>query len=260
MPFEFGLRIASPSALYKFQQGATKWCFTNKSVNVDFGGDTYVPAVVSHGKIERTADVFRSEVDIELDRANEMALAFVPRGLGKVLSITIFRIVGGDVIVEWVGHVTSNKWSNERFVLTCNISQSGLSKPALPRKYQRMCPFALYSIGCGLSENSFATIGTVYSTNGIAVVCNAAASKPDGYFIGGRIKNLAGYQRLIIGHESNNLTLFSPLSELRDGDSVWIFAGCDHTPETCSGKFGNIENFGGQPWIPDRNPFDGGIL
>jgi hypothetical protein len=36
---------------------------------------------------------------------------------------------------------------------------------------------------------------------------------------------------------------------------VSYYPGCDRTRLTCSLKFGNIANFGGFPWVPQKNPF-----
>lgn len=51
-----------------------------------------------------------------------------------------------------------------------------------------------------------------------------------------------------------DLALKTPLP-IAPGDSFNVYAGCDHLPATCSGKFGtgasgNIKNYGGHPTIP----------
>jgi hypothetical protein len=41
------------------------------------------------------------------------------------------------------------------------------------------------------------------------------------------------------------------------GQAVTLYPGCDHTTTTCDGKFSNLNNYGGFPHIPTKNPFGG---
>jgi len=41
------------------------------------------------------------------------------------------------------------------------------------------------------------------------------------------------------------------------GDQVRAYPGCDHSLITCANKFGNSLNFGGFPFMPEKNPMDG---
>ena len=43
------------------------------------------------------------------------------------------------------------------------------------------------------------------------------------------------------------------------GQDVDVFAGCDHTVDTCDQKFDNVINYGGWPYVPSKNPFESGI-
>ena len=59
---------------------------------------------------------------------------------------------------------------------------------------------------------------------------------------------------------TGTLTLNLPFSDLTVGDTVKAFAGCNHTTEVCDGKFANLLNYGGFPFIPQKNPMDGTII
>jgi hypothetical protein len=52
-----------------------------------------------------------------------------------------------------------------------------------------------------------------------------------------------------------DLSLQMPIVGLQIGDSVEVYAGCDWLVQTCNGKFGNKNNFGGFPELPTKNPF-----
>jgi uncharacterized phage protein (TIGR02218 family) len=48
-----------------------------------------------------------------------------------------------------------------------------------------------------------------------------------------------------------SLTLLYPLESVpAPGDGFTVYYGCDHTPGTCQGKFGNLANFRGFPYVP----------
>jgi uncharacterized phage protein (TIGR02218 family) len=93
----------------------------------------------------------------------------------------------------------------------------------------------------------------------VTVQVAVAASRPDGYFVGGMLATTAG-ARMIVGHAGIDLTLVAPMVGLTAGDAVQLYAGCDHTMAHCKDRFGNLDNFGGFPFIPVKNPFTGDAI
>ena len=84
-------------------------------------------------------------------------------------------------------------------------------------------------------------------------------AKPVGWFVGGRL-TAAGAQRLIVASSGGAVTLSAPIPGLTAGDAFDAYPGCDHTLGTCASKFGNQLNFGGFPYIPQKNPFTGDAI
>jgi len=74
------------------------------------------------------------------------------------------------------------------------------------------------------------------------------------------IGRITGVRRSIVAHSGANLTLTRPVPEFAVGSQIRLYPGCDHTKGTCNTKFNNLDNFGGFPWIPIRNPFDGNSI
>lgn len=68
-----------------------------------------------------------------------------------------------------------------------------------------------------------------------------------------------GSVHMITEHTRGKLTLIRalPTTELEHVTSIAISPGCDHYATTCKNKFGNIENFGGFPYMAAANPFAG---
>jgi len=102
---------------------------------------------------------------------------------------------------------------------------------------------------------AFSGFSAVGSISGNVLGIAAAAGKPDGWYTAGMVKRTnTNEHRLIIGHVGANLTLYAPFSGISFGEAVQIFAGCDHTIETCDTKFGNSTNCSAWNAVPLRNP------
>ena len=52
------------------------------------------------------------------------------------------------------------------------------------------------------------------------------------------------------------ITILTP-ALLAVGRVLATYPGCDGTWNTCINKFNNWKNYGGQPWIPIKNPMGG---
>jgi hypothetical protein len=59
---------------------------------------------------------------------------------------------------------------------------------------------------------------------------------------------------MITDHVGEKISIAYRFSELKDGDTVDAYAGCDGRAETCRDKFDNIDNFLGFPFTPQENP------
>ena len=88
-----------------------------------------------------------------------------------------------------------------------------------------------------------------------------ANGEADGFYDGGFVffSSINDY-RLILSHVGNDLTLLLPFPSDAAGETVRIFAGCDHTIATCKTKFDNVLNYGGFAFVPILNPFLTGLV
>ena len=55
----------------------------------------------------------------------------------------------------------------------------------------------------------------------------------------------------------DQIQILNAFEGLSAGEAMTAFAGCRRIRQVCNTKFSNIENFGGFPYIPIRNPFGG---
>jgi uncharacterized phage protein (TIGR02218 family) len=157
-----------------------------------------------------------------------------------------------------MGRILNVSWSGAAAQIHCESVYSSIKRPGLRRMYQKQCPHVLYSASCGVSAAAEKVTRTVSSITGLDVTVSSLSGFSDGYFAGGYIEWITGgftERRSIRGHTGNVLTVnFQPYGL---AGSVDIYPGCDHTLTTCNTKYSNSANYGGMPYIPTKNPFDG---
>jgi len=124
----------------------------------------------------------------------------------------------------------------------------------MPRNiYSPTCVHTLYDSGCGVIRGTYSASGVVGagSTAGLIETSVAAAGHAQGsiLFTSGANANVRATVKSAVAGAS--LTLMYPLpSPPATGDSFTVAFGCDHTRGTCQGKFDNLANFRGFPFVP----------
>lgn len=128
--------------------------------------------------------------------------------------------------------------------------------------------FGNAATGCPVNVESFSRTVDIFSTTRSQRIVTLDLPPPGGnaeYFRGGYLKHIESGQ--IFGVEwCNNggtggririsLSTWNPI--LIPGELVKVFPGCRHTTEDCS-RYGNAPNFGGFPFVPNRNPTMQGV-
>jgi hypothetical protein len=140
---------------------------------------------------------------------------------------------------------------------------------AVPRYYfERLCNHSLYGPGCNLNKTAFDFASEILSLNPaqreIVVQGRPVGALTDhftaGYFFHDPSgNNFACAWSAYSGASDFKLKLHTWNPEFEVGDTITLFAGCNHTTGDCQNKFGNIANFGGFPRIPNRNPVVNGV-
>jgi len=124
----------------------------------------------------------------------------------------------------------------------------------MPRNiYSPTCVHTLYDSGCGVIRGAYSASGTVGvgSTAGAINTSVAAAGHVQGsiLFTSGVNANVRATVKSVIAGAT--LALMYPLpSPPATGDAFTVAFGCDHTRGTCQGRFNNLANFRGFPFVP----------
>ncbi len=142
--------------------------------------------------------------------------------------------------------------SQARIKIRSDVSLLNISMPRNP--YQPECRHTLFDAGCTLSRSSFVVSSTAASGS-TAQTLNCALAQAAGFFDLGTLQFTggpnAGTWRAVRRYTPGVLVLSVPLPAAPGvGDAFNVSPGCDKLQATCSGKFANLPNFGGYPYIP----------
>lgn len=270
-----------PVFLYLFQQGSQAWRFTTRGVQETFGGEPYLPTTASHTEVKQSSEMSKDGIKLTFKRTDAFASQFLGYAPDVVTTLTVFRFHSSDpsaeAMVYWKGRVAGSRAGGATIEVECESIFTSMRRPGLRARYQRSCRHALYGRGCNLDPEAFAVAAVADSLSASQVVLTSseAAAKPDGFFFGGMVRASDESLRLIVNHVGSTLTLSRPLIGLKaDLDAVGygesyggpygevaikLYPGCDHTPTGCLG-FDNLDNYGGFPYIPKKNPMGGSSI
>jgi len=124
----------------------------------------------------------------------------------------------------------------------------------IPRNlYSPTCVHTLYDSGCGVIRGTYSASGTAAagSSAGLILTGVAASGQAQGslVFTSGANANVRATVKSVVAGVS--LSLMYPLPQTpAAGDGFTVAFGCDHTRGTCQGRFNNLANFRGFPFVP----------
>lgn len=128
---------------------------------------------------------------------------------------------------------------------------------AIPRQvYQAQCQATVYDTECGLSRGPLTVAGAATGASTLGrTQFPSNLVQATGHFDLGTLTWTsganAGVARTVKRQQGGTVTLLSTLpAAVVAGDSFTVVPGCDGLQATCSGKFGNLARFKGQPYIP----------
>jgi len=250
-----------PLELYRFALGEQIWLFTSADHEVAYGEDTYVPVFIQREGFTKGGDARKSNLDIKVSAANDLALLFRTGWLNGILMVTIYRHHSNDTdySVLWKGRVVSCKWSGSVATLTSENTATMFARAGLRRVYQVGCPHVLYGSACGLDASSWQVTATVSAVTDGTLTLSGIDGYADGYFLGG-MAQIGDDKRMIVAHGSGSITMVDSVGSAAEGNTVTLWPGCARTMTACLNKFNNLDNYGGLPFLPDKNPFSGDAL
>jgi len=161
---------------------------------------------------------------------------------------TVIRFVGNIGDLDQVSRTVAK--------FTCKSKVEDLNIQIPRNILQPTCIHTLFDAGCTLNKASFGVSGIVQAGSTVNKLITSL-TQADGYFDNGQLVFTSGTNN---GHivavkaylnSSGTVFFVVPLPATPSaGDTFTIYPGCDKTQATCSGKFANLANFGGFPYVP----------
>lgn len=256
----------SPVECYKFIGTFRTYRYTSADSAQTVNGEVYQPVAGRRGNIRagtQSDDNLSLEIELpfDVDVVRDYAYSESPPGL----TLEVYRVhrntdFATDWVLLWKGKVSAfNVDGRVAKIRVPSIFSRALQADLPSAYYQAPCNHVLFDARCKLARASYTITTTVTEpgTNAFTVASDGAA---DGELAAGEaVITRTGERRLILGNISDTITINYPFVDLRDGDEVELTLGCDHAFSTCKAKFNNSINFGGHPFIPADNPFQGEV-
>ncbi len=266
-PYEISEEQSQPVELYTIQLGVDVWRYTSADGPFTIASETWEPFAISRTPFEESQEEQGQNVEVRLPGDAPICRRYIATVPGESATIRIERVQELDaalqriVVLDGVIQTVSFEKGGEIAVLSVVTLRSAYSR-TLPRDvYSAVCNHVLYDDRCKVAEASYRVTQEVLSVSGNLITINNLNLQSDGYWVPGFVELTGSVRdfRVVLAHTGNVLTLPLPFSVNPTGELVRVYAGCDHSPQTCNTKFSNLLNFGGYPFVPTKNPFQTGL-
>jgi uncharacterized phage protein (TIGR02218 family) len=159
---------------------------------------------------------------------------------------TVLRFSG------FIGALDELTRSSAKLNVNAGTAYLSMQLPALI--LQPGCTNTLFDARCGLAKISFAD-SLVVQAGSTANKIITTSARPDGYFDNGQLVFTSGPNNGLVKavrqYQGGLISFNSPLPFAPNaGDTFTAYPGCDKRQVTCSGKFANLVNFEGFPYVP----------
>jgi hypothetical protein len=252
-----------PVELYRFTQGTDIWTHTSADMAITFQDEVYAPAPIRRGELPQNEERETATMDVYLDPSLDLVVDFISGATPAPMNLTLLRrhrdVTGlTEQAVQFIGQVGVVEFSEGEVHMTCVPMQKAVQRQIPRWLYQTQCNHMLYDEFCTVNPIAFTFPGTISAITGKVLTVPEAAGKPDGYYNGGFIKDGNAYA-FIQTHVGTQFNMLAITYKFRVGDTIATTAGCDRTVGTCASKFANLANNMSFPYMPDKNPYSGGL-
>lgn len=277
---ELSRAIGDPVALYFFRYGTDSgsyYAYTDADHEISAPGSlvgetvVYIPRPIMRGNIVSNGTLDRSAIELRMPHTDNLADLFRIYPPSQVVTCVIRQghlgETSGDYPAVWSGRIIGMAFESSEAVLNLEPVITSLRRTGLRRQYQFGCPHVLYGDQC-LADKPSATVSvniTSATSNTITMPAAWYGAISVNKYLSGLVEwtNDRGNQEIrnilqISG--GKDLVLNGPVTDLTAGHAISVSLGCNRqhgafdTVGDCKNLHNNINNFGGQPWIPFTNP------
>lgn len=274
-----------PIELFRFSNTEETFKYSNGQFETVFNSETYIPIAISRSDPDLQSVTSQRSLTVTVPADNDFVqryVSFVPATIDEFKLFRLHTTDGGtpETITYFSGRVVSVGFKNKIAEITIQNFGAILDRLVPQQTTRNPCNHILYDSKCAVVDTSFAITGivTAISGDGLSVTIDTGSNiVPDTgleltaqlvadptFFNGGFISRSNIELRMVraVVDDTGNkatLTVVFPFQTLEVGNSLIMFAGCDHKLPTCDTKFANSDRYGGFPFIPEKNPFVIGV-
>jgi len=261
---EISIQMGQPIRTYEFTRGPLKFYYTSADRPTTLGVLTFDPIPVFDSGVRFTGQASADPLTITISSSSPISQMFRGVPPSDEVSVVVRDTHYGelDYQVVWVGSILNTRWpAIDSCELTCWSIASSMDKPGLRMTWQRGCPHSLYDGNCKVDASVYKVPGTILDSSGLIVHVSTAGLLAPGWFSGGfldwTLPSGVIERRGIREHSDTSLVILGGVYGLEVGTAVNLYPGCIRTTAICSGKFNNLDNYGGAPFLPGTSPFNG---
>ena len=265
---ENSLDRGGPITLYEFAIGTDEkpFRYTDSDKREFHEGVPCEKIPRRRGKIENSGSLTKVKFEITVPKNLEIVRLYAAYPPSDVVYVRVLEGHYDDrdrqFLTVAAGRLLNVKIEQGRAILLCEPATTSIRRPGLRRNWQRGCPLQLYGPACRAVRVDEECEVRSFDQNTIFV------SAPAGGFLPGIDAYANGILQWV-----NQDTARREVRSLLDGvaeddgfrlrvagpvfhvpETVFVTKGCSHTEEACLLWHNNILNYGGQRWIPYKNP------
>lgn len=254
----------NPIELYEFVGTYKTYRMTSYHESVVYDSNSYTAIPIRRRNVKASVQDEKEELKIELPVDEDLVTDYGVQAPPQDLELTIYRQHGlsGQTVVFFKGTVTAItiEGTNRAIITVPSVFTVALQGELPNVFFQAQCNHVLYDTRCTVNPASFTVNSTITGINSTEIIVSTVGSQGGTSLVAGRII-VGSEERMVTAQSGTLLTILFPFTtNVQVGDSCTLLAGCDHTVHTCRDKFNNVINFGGMPFVPGFNPFQGNIV
>lgn len=221
----------------------------------------YEPLEISRNNLERTDNLLKQDLEITIPIDCPLAAEVLAIPPEDILHVNAFSAhVLSPQVMMFKGRLVSTEVKRHTYIMLFEPISTTMRRHGFQSSYQRQCRHELYGYFCGVDKGEHNVTGTVTSVSSGQIIVDGISEFSDKTFTAGYLVAASGASRMITNHVGTTLSILRSMPELKIGDSLTIYKGCDHLFDTCKNKFDNGDSYGGFDNIPRTNPFGGKLI
>lgn len=253
--------------LYVFSGNNLRWRLTPHEFDVDLDDDLYTSLPIERSGLALGAEAAKSALELTVPPNAEVVRHLLAAALSGELTSVRLRIARHDAAdnawrvegTRWMGRVLGVEMADEVARIRCESAQVSFKRIGLRRLYSRNCSHVLYSAACGARPVSASAVVSRHSGGAQLEFDGGVPGSVSGSLPGGWLQTPDGARHMILEDFGFGVVLLYPVA-MAVGTEVQLTAGCDRSTATCAARFNNLDNYGGFPAIPSKNPFATGVF